>query len=143
MRLTTGEHRRTAIMVPIGAPSVTAAIVTALLVVFAIDRATGTAAVQHLYYVPIILAGTRFTLRGGMIAALAAVVLYHLANPQLLSRRYGEPDVVQVALFLAVGIVTAKLANDNRRLHQLANTDDLTGLHNLRSFEACLTGMLE
>jgi diguanylate cyclase (GGDEF)-like protein len=49
---------------------------------------------------------------------------------------------VQVALFFAVGIVTAKLTSDNRRLHQLAITDDLTGLHNLRSFEASLVRMV-
>src|SRR4029077_6788816 len=38
--------------------------------------------------------------------------------------------------------VTAKLTSDNRRLHHLAITDDLTGLHNLRSFELALTRMV-
>jgi diguanylate cyclase (GGDEF)-like protein len=112
------------------------------LVIFFIDRGTGTAPLQHLYYLPIILAGTRFMMRGGIVAALAAVTLYHVANPHLLSGHYGESDAVQVALFLAVGIVTARIASDNHRLHQLARTDDLTGLHNLRSFEACLVRMV-
>jgi diguanylate cyclase (GGDEF)-like protein len=47
-----------------------------------------------------------------------------------------------MALFIAVALVTSRLADDARRLRQLAATDDLTGLHNLRSFEAKLTPML-
>jgi diguanylate cyclase (GGDEF)-like protein len=58
---------------------------------------------------------------GGVIAALSAIVLYHVANPHLLTFRYGES------------------AN---RLHLLAMTDDLTGLHNLRSFEVQLATMV-
>ena len=113
----------------------------ALLLVFALDRATGAAPVQHLYYVPIILAGVRFKMRGGVTAALASIVLYHLANPHLLTFRYGEQDLVQVALLVTVGIVTAKLTDDADRLRHLASTDDLTGLHNLRSFEIHLAAM--
>ena len=45
-------------------------------------------------------------------------------------------------MFVAAGIIAAKLADDARRLHLLAMTDDLTGLHNLRSFEAELAPML-
>ncbi len=141
MRLTTGTGR-SEFPVSRSPRSVAALIIGSLLVIFLIDRRTGTAPVQHLYYLPIILAGTRFTLRGGIVAAVTAIVLYHVANPHLLSRHYGESDAVQVALFLAVGIVTAKLTSDNRRLHQLAITDDLTGLHNLRSFEASLATMV-
>ena len=142
MRLTTGTARSA---LPVSrSPTWTAVlIIGALLFIFFIDRETGTAPFQHLYYLPIILAGTRFTMRGGIVAALAAVILYHVANLHLLSRHYGEADAVQVVLFLAVGIVTAKLASDNHRLHQLAITDDLTGLHNLRSFEACLAAMVK
>ena len=114
----------------------------ALLLVFGLDRATGAAPVQHLYYVPIILAGVRLQMRGGVIAALASIFLYHLANPHLLTFSYGEQDIVQVAVFLAVGIVTAKLTHDGDRHRQLALTDDLTGLHNLRSFEAHLATMV-
>jgi diguanylate cyclase (GGDEF)-like protein len=141
MRLTTGTVRF-ALPVARSPRWAAAVIIGMLLVIFLIDRRTGTAPVQHLYYLPIILAGNRFTLRGGIAGALAAVTLYHVANPQLLSLHYGESDAVQVALFLAVGIVTAKLTSDNRRLHQLAITDDLTGLHNLRSFEASLARMV-
>ena len=114
-----------------------------LLVVFALDRATSAAPVQHLYYVPIIIAGVRFRMRGGVVAALAAIVFYHAANPHLLTFRYGESDLVQIALFLLVGMTTAKLTHDAQRLRQLALTDDLTGLHNLRSFEAHLAEMVK
>jgi diguanylate cyclase (GGDEF)-like protein len=114
----------------------------ALLLIFAFDRATGSAPVQHLYYLPIVLAGLRFGTAGGIVSALWAIVLYHAANPHLLTFRYGEMDLVQIVLFLAVGVITARLARDARRLHRLAMTDDLTGLHNLRSFEARLATMV-
>jgi diguanylate cyclase (GGDEF)-like protein len=120
----------------------TALLSCAVLFVFFLDRATDAAPVQHLYYVPIILAGFRFTMRGGVTAALTSILLYHVANPHLLTFKYGEQDIVQVALFLAVGMVTAKLVDDRNRLRQLALTDDLTGLHNLRSFEAHLATMV-
>jgi len=110
----------------------------ALAIVFAVDRATALAPVQHLYYLPIIFTSIRFSYRGGVAAAAAAVLLYHAANPRVMTFLYEESDLVQIALFIAVGLTSAKLANDRRRLHQLAITDDLTGLHNLRSFEAQL-----
>lgn len=109
-----------------------------LLTIFPVDRATGSAPVQHLYYVPIILAAVWFKRLGGLLAAAAAIVLYHLANPHLLSFRYGELDFVQIGLFVAVALVTARLVADAQRLRALATTDDLTGLHNLRSFEVRL-----
>src|SRR6185503_7630494 len=110
--------------------------------IFGLDRATGSAPVQHLYYLPIIFAGRRFTMRGGVLAALSAILLYHAANPHLLTLRYGERDLVQIALFLAVGMFSAKLTVDADRLRRLAMTDDLTGLHNLRSFEARLAALV-
>ena len=76
------------------------------------------------------------------MAALSAIVLYHAANPHLLTLRYEESDLVQIVLFLAVGVITAKLALDASRLRRLAITDDLTGLHNLRSFEGRLVTMV-
>jgi len=66
----------------------TALVGGALLLVFGLDRATDAAPVQHLYYVPIILAGFTLAMRGGVMAALASIVLYHLANPRLLTFRY-------------------------------------------------------
>lgn len=125
------------------APGWVVALVTVtMLAVFALDRMTGAAPVQHLYYLPVILAGSRFHMRGGVIAGLAAIVLYHLANPHLLTIRYGESDLLQIVLFLAVGVISAILSRDARRLRALAMTDDLTGLHNLRSFEGHLARMV-
>jgi diguanylate cyclase (GGDEF)-like protein len=136
------HHSRHILADPADSPRVpffVAVIIGSLGSVFLLDRATGSAPAQHLYYVPIILAGLWFSRRGGLIAAAAAIVLYHLANPHLLTFRYNQLDLVQIALFVAVGLVTARLVQDARRLRQLATTDDLTGLHNLRSFEAHLT----
>jgi diguanylate cyclase (GGDEF)-like protein len=113
-----------------------------LLIVFALDRATDVTPVQHLYYLPIIFAGIRFGMPGGIGAALLAIALYHVANPHLLTFKYGESDLVQIVLFLATGMIGAKLAADADRLRRLAMTDDLTGLHNLRSFEARLATMV-
>jgi diguanylate cyclase (GGDEF)-like protein len=117
-------------------------LVVVLVLTFLLDRGTDAAPVQHLYYLPIIFAALRFGTRGGLILAGAAIVLYHVANPHLLSFRYEEADLVQVILFASVGLVSAKLTDDARRLHGLAMTDDLTGLHNLRSFESHLTAMV-
>lgn len=117
-------------------------VIAALLLVFELDRTTGSSPVQHLYYLPIIFAGVSFEMSGGLAAALAAILLYHLANPHLFTFRYEQSDLVQVALFMAVSVITARLTHDARRLRTLAMTDDLTGLHNLRSFESRLSTII-
>jgi diguanylate cyclase (GGDEF)-like protein len=114
----------------------------ALLLIYALDRQTGAAPVQHLYYLPIVFAAIRFGGRGGVSTAIGAIVLYHLANPHVWSFHAEEPDAFQMIVFVAVGAVAARLASDSRRLHRLAMTDDLTGLHNLRSFELHLRPMI-
>jgi diguanylate cyclase (GGDEF)-like protein len=118
------------------------ALTAALLLAFLLDQSTGSAPVQHLYYLPIIFAAMRFGFLGGIAAPLAAIVMYHVANPRLLAFEHEHWDIVQVALFVAVGLITAQLTDDKRRLHTLASTDDLTGLHNLRSFETHLAAMV-
>jgi diguanylate cyclase (GGDEF)-like protein len=110
--------------------------------VFALDRGTGLPHVQHLYYIPIVFAATRLGAFGGAAAAVLAIALYHLANPHALTWQYEESDTLQVVVFIAAGLVAARLADNARRLHQLAMTDDLTGLHNLRSFEIELRAMM-
>src|SRR3979409_508197 len=135
MRLTSNPSgSRTHISVaPLLSPVWSIVIVTAgVLLVFQLDRTSGSTPVQHLYYLPIILAGVTLRIRGALTAAWAAIVFYHLANPHLLTFLYEEADIVQIALFIAVGVITAKLTHDAERLHALAMTDDLTGLHNLR-----------
>ena len=118
------------------------AVGAALWLIFELDRRTGSAPVQHLYYLPIILASLRLGRSAGLGAAIVAILLYHAANLSRFTSGYSDADVVQTILFVVVGIVTAKLSADARRLRQLATTDDLTGLHNLRSFEARLERMI-
>jgi len=143
MRLTSPGTAQTSVRAtgPLSSVTASAAVIAALLLVFLLDRVTGSAPMQHLYYLPIIFAGISFRMRG-LTAAFAAIVLYHLANPHLLTLHYEEADVVQIALFIAVGVTSAKLTDNAQRLHALAMTDDLTGLHNLRSFEARLATMI-
>jgi hypothetical protein len=119
-----------------------AGVAAGLLLTFVLDRGTGSAPFQHLYYLPIIFAAFTLNWGGGLAASLFAIVLYHLANPALLAFGYREPDFVQMTLFVAVGVVTATLTANARRLHAMAMTDDLTGLHNLRSFEGELRRLI-
>jgi diguanylate cyclase (GGDEF)-like protein len=144
MHLTTpaGAARGTTFKAPRSRALTLALVVAGLLIVFVVDRMTGAAPFQHLYYLPIILAALRFGRRGGLLTALAAILLYHLANPHLLRLKYEEGDVVQIALFAAIGLITARLQFDAQCLRRLASTDDLTGLHNLRSFEARLAVLI-
>lgn len=118
------------------------AVASALWIIFEVDRRTGSAPVQHLYYLPIVLASLSRGRLIGVTTSLVAVLLYHVANLAHFTRGYTEADIVQTTLFVVVGIVTAKLSEDARRLRYLAATDDLTGLHNLRSFEARLAAMV-
>lgn len=120
----------------------TLAIALAFAAIFTLDRSTSTAPVQHLYYLPIIVAAHYAGYRGGLVAALVAVILYHLANLPRLTHHYQESDIIQIVLFFAVGLITGRLVHDARKLHRLATTDDLTGLHNLRSFEASLVSLI-
>jgi diguanylate cyclase (GGDEF)-like protein len=123
------------------ASSALAAAIGALLAIFTLDRFTGSTPVQHRFYLPIIFAGIRFGKRGGGAAAIAAIALFHLANPHLLTHRYEQADAIVIGLFAAAGLTAAKLTDDAEQLRRLAMTDDLTGLHNLRSFEARLAPM--
>ena len=113
-----------------------------LLVVAFIDHASGDLPFQHLYYVPIVLAAMRFGRPGGVTIALGSIFFYHIANPRLMHFHFNQGDIVQMILFLTIGLVAAKLKDDSRRMEQLASTDDLTGLHNLRSFEKHLERLI-
>src|SRR5258705_12924185 len=81
--------------------SVGSAIIIALLLVIAwLDYDTGTAPIQHLYYLPIILAALIFDYWGGLACAVAAIVLYHLANQNLRALNFVERHYKQCVLFL-------------------------------------------
>ena len=117
-------------------------VLVSLGLIFRLDQSTGASPIQHLYYLPIAIAGLWLPRHGGLIAGLMAVLLYHLANPFLFSSTYRESDIVQIALFVGVGVVTSKLADDRRQLRRLSVTDDLTGLYNLRGFDALLVASI-
>jgi diguanylate cyclase (GGDEF)-like protein len=144
MRLTTDRYWHQNVRTPGGPRRMVAvlALAAAMALVFVVDRFTDIPAVQHLYYLPIVFAAIRFGTLGGIGASAIAIVLYHFANPHMLTWRYEQVDIVQMAVFVAAGLVASKLADDARRLHELAMTDDLTGLHNLRSFELALRRMV-
>ncbi|HVZ31251.1 MAG TPA: diguanylate cyclase, partial [Polyangiaceae bacterium] len=99
--------------------------------------------VSHLYYLPILLAATQLGLGCGIGVAAVAALLTHLADPQLSHFHYGEADVMELLLFLTVALVSSRLAQNARQLRRLATTDDLTGLSNLRSFEAVSRALIE
>jgi hypothetical protein len=100
MRLTT-SHDRLVAPVQLSSSSAGVVVVAALLMIFGVDRVTDAAPVQHLYYLAIIFAGLRFRMRGGAGAALAAILLYHVANPHLLTLSYGERDLGGASLMSA------------------------------------------
>jgi diguanylate cyclase (GGDEF)-like protein len=120
---------------PLSRRSAIVTVAIGLLGVFVIDRATGALPFQHLYYLPIILAALHLGQRGALLTSLAAVALYHLANPALLSFSHERGDVIEIMLFVIVGAVAARLREDARLHEAIAGTDDLTGLYNLRGFE--------
>lgn len=111
-------------------------------VIVMLDRVTESTAVSHLYYLPIVFAAIRFGLRGGFAAAAASVILFHLANRSPWNWHYGESDMLRISMYLAIAILAERQTTQLRQLHKLASTDDLTGLHNLRAFEARLDYML-
>src|SRR4030095_320721 len=118
-------------------------ITAALILIALLDRATVDVPFQHLYYLPIILAATEFGYSGGLLVSSCAVLLYHVANPRLLVLQgFRQADIVQIILFFTVGLIASKLVHDANRLRLLSITDDLTGLHNLRSFESHLANFV-
>jgi diguanylate cyclase (GGDEF)-like protein len=103
----------------------------------------GFAPISHLYYLPILLAATKLGRRYALGVAALAVVLAHLADPQLSRLHYEDADVMELILFMTVAVVASRLTEDARELRRLASTDDLTGLHNLRSFESFSRAFIE
>jgi diguanylate cyclase (GGDEF)-like protein len=78
------------------------------------------------------------TLAGALVSA-ALVLLVGLSRA---TSPAPTQHAIQYALLLAVGAITAQVTLDAHRLRRLAMTDDLTGLHNLRSFEGRLVTMV-
>ncbi len=141
VHLSTPNARTTAVDVSsrVGRIWTCAGIGASLGAIFLMDRGTGAAPVQHLYYLPIVCAAIMMGRLAGPAVALTAVVLYHVGNPALMRGGHHEADFLQIGLFLATGAIATKLVDDARRLRRLAIADDLTGLYNLRGFQQQLT----
>jgi len=113
MHLTSSHDRLGAPIPPSSRFAAASLVFGGLLLVFGLDRATDVTPVQHLYYLPIIFAGVRFGMPGGIGAALVAIALYHAANPHLLTFKYEESDLVQIVLFLATGPIVRSQTGDD------------------------------
>jgi diguanylate cyclase (GGDEF)-like protein len=101
------------------------------------------ASLAHLYYLPILLASVKVGRRLAYGMALGSMLVYHLLDPDLIAFHYGEADILQLALFMVIAVVSSRLAEQEREMRRLAGTDDLTGLHNLRSLTANLRRELD
>jgi signal transduction histidine kinase len=89
---------------------------------------------RRLYYLPIILAGFRYGLRGGLLTALGvalAFIPHVLMTRQALPRQASEA-VFEIPLYLAVGVITGILSDRQRRLAEsLRRTERLKTLGEL------------
>jgi signal transduction histidine kinase len=72
---------------------------------------------RRLYYLPIILAGFRFGLAGGLVTsvAVAAMFLPHVLMTRMMLTRQAHEAVFEIPLFLIVGAVTGVLSDRQRR----------------------------
>lgn len=100
-------------------------------------------AISHLFYLPIALAalaGSRFA---GLASGLVAIALYCLGlalNPRLGTQEIVTiPTLIRMLGYVSSGLLIGWFASSNRRLvermRELAESDYLTGLQNVRVFE--------
>lgn len=77
---------------------------------------------SHLYYLPILLAAVSFGWVGGLLAAASAIALFHLTHFVATGTpaRLDEADLLRFALFLVVGLVTARLVDHSKHITHLA-----------------------
>ncbi|HXE89443.1 MAG TPA: GGDEF domain-containing protein [Terriglobales bacterium] len=107
--------------------------------IFAVDYVTGTdIAVFLFYWIPIALAAWRGRLRSGILIALLCDASYVAANYRIAA--VSGPLVLywNAAIRLGSYVITAALVAEVKllfdRLHELAQTDPLTGAYNARAF---------
>lgn len=76
---------------------------------------------RRLYYLPIILAGFRYGLRGGLVtaAAISLVFLPHVLMTRQMLHVQASEVRFEIPLYLLVGIVTGVLADRQRRANEL------------------------
>jgi two-component system sensor histidine kinase HydH len=75
---------------------------------------------RRLYYLPIILAGFRFGLGGGLVASIAVSVLFvpHVLMTRAMLPRQAHEAVFEIPLYLIVGVVTGILSDRQRRANE-------------------------
>ena len=106
--------------------------------------------IAHLYYLPVAAMAMTAGPRRGLLAGVAAGLLYTLGilvNPAVPSAELlSAGAVIRLVTYTAVGALVGWFAAHNRdllqRLQLLAERDHLTGLPNTRAFEAALSARL-
>jgi signal transduction histidine kinase len=85
-------------------------------------RFAGVLPISHLYYLPILLAAVSSGYAGGLLAATGAIALFHVTHFVAIGApvHLDEADVLRFALYLIVGLATARLVEGRRRVARLA-----------------------
>ena len=99
-------------------------VILGLVAIAMLDHRFGEALpVSHLYYLPILLAAITFGPVGGLVSAAAAIGLYHVTHFVLsgTAEPLDEADLLRFTLFVVVGLVSARLADQHRRISTLAD----------------------
>jgi len=93
---------------------------------------------RRLYYLPIILAGFRFGLRGGLISSIAVSLLFlpHVLMTRAMLPRQASEAVFEIPLYLVVGVVTGILSDRQRRA-----SESLRRAERLRTLGEMAAGM--
>ncbi|HTW91405.1 MAG TPA: ATP-binding protein [bacterium] len=93
---------------------------------------------RRLYYLPIILAGFRYGLRGGLVAAVVVSVLFvpHVLMTRAMLPRQASEAVFEIPLYLVVGVVTGILSDRQRKAN-----DSLRRAERLKTLGEMAAGM--
>jgi signal transduction histidine kinase len=93
---------------------------------------------RRLYYLPIILAGFRFGMRGGLAtsAAISLLFLPHVLMMREMLPRQASEAVFEIPLYLVVGIVTGVLSDRQRKV-----SESLRHAERLKSLGELAAGM--
>jgi two-component system sensor histidine kinase HydH len=93
---------------------------------------------RRLYYLPIILAGFRFGLRGGLVASVAVSILFlpHVLMTRAMLPRQASEAVFEIPLYLIVGVVTGILSDRQRQAN-----DSLRRAERLKTLGEMAAGM--
>lgn len=78
----------------------------------------------NLHFIPIVLAAFYLGYVGALATAVASIAVFHLSHFYLPGRPVYllEADLLRLALFVFIGLVTARLADDRRRLGEYARS---------------------